>query len=131
MEPLDPQIIARYWLAKWDDTGTESEKELNSWVDNAYFSARDHDADYFFKIVEAIHEQDILQEHIEVVAAGPVEDLLAHHGEKVIERVVALATSDPKFAQVLGGVWKSDMEDSVWELVRKHRDTSIWADARD
>ena len=128
--PLDPQIVARYWLINWDSTTSASEKELNSWVDDALYSAMQNDADYALKIVEAIHEQDSTQSQIEVFAAGPVEDLLVYHGEEVIQRIVALASRDPKFARVLGGVWKRDMGASVWELVLKYRSTETWSDAR-
>jgi len=128
--PLDPQIIARYWLINWDNSTTPMEKELNSWVDDALYQAMQNDADYAFEIIEAIHDQDGSQSQIEVFAAGPVEDLLVHHGEAVIQKVVALASRDPMFARVLGGVWKRNMKDSVWELVLRYRNTDTWADAR-
>jgi hypothetical protein len=128
--PLDPQIIARYWLFKWDNSTSDHEKELNSWVDDALYAAMQYDAEYAFQIIEAINDQDAAQLHIEVFAAGPVEDLLDHHGLSVIQEVVALASRNANFARVLGGVWKRDMDDSVWELILKHRNTDIWADAR-
>lgn len=128
--PLDPEIVARYWLINWNDSTTATEKELNSWVNDALYSAMQCDADYALSIVEAIHEQDATQSRIEAFAAGPVEDLLVYHGQEVIDRVIARASKDPAFARVLGGVWKRDMEDSVWDLVVKHRNTDIWADAR-
>ena len=128
--PLDPQIVARYWLINWDSSTSDHEKELNSWVDDALYAAMQYDADYAFKIIEAINEQDENQSKIEVFAAGPVEDLLVHHGSEVIQKVVALASRDANFARVLGGVWKRDMADSVWELVLRYRNTDTWADAR-
>ena len=128
--PLDPKIVARYWLDNWDRSTTDHEKELNSWVDDALYAAMKNDADYAFKIIEAINEQDATQSQIEVFAAGQVEDLLVHHGATVIQKVVALASRDANFARVLGGVWKRDMPDSVWELVLKYRNTDTWADAR-
>jgi len=39
------------------------------------------------------------------VAAGPLEDLLSHHGPIMIERVEALAVSDPRFRSCLASVW--------------------------
>lgn len=99
-------------------------------MDHALYAAMQYDADYAFQIIEAINDQDEAQLQIEVFAAGPVEDLLAHHGLSVIQDVVALASRNANFARVLGGVWKRDMDDSVWELVLKHRNTDIWADAR-
>lgn len=39
------------------------------------------------------------------VAAGPLEDLLSHHGATMIERIEALAATDPQFLSCLAGVW--------------------------
>jgi hypothetical protein len=128
--PLDPQIVARYWLINWNSITSDHEKALNSWVDDALYAAMQNDADYAFKIIEAINEQDATQSQIEVFAAGPVENLLVYHGETVIQKVVELASRDANFARVLGGVWKRDMTDSVWEVVLRYRNTDIWADAR-
>jgi hypothetical protein len=52
------------------------------------------------------------------LSAGPLEDLLARHGEAVIERVEAEARSNPSFAFLLGGVWKNQMTDEVWLRVQ-------------
>jgi len=49
-----------------------------------------------------------------VLSAGPIEDLLAIHGESFIERVEVEARKDPAFAKVLGGVWKNRMNDTIW-----------------
>jgi hypothetical protein len=39
------------------------------------------------------------------VAAGPLEDLLAWHGAAFVDRVVSLASTDPRFREALGSVW--------------------------
>lgn len=49
-----------------------------------------------------------------VLAAGPLEDLLAQHGETFIDRVVAEARRNPAFALLLGGVWQSTITQPVW-----------------
>lgn len=127
---IDPKIVAHHWLINYATRISGTEKALNSWVEDTLSWAMNNDADYAFKIIGAIHEQDTNQSHIEVFSAGPVEDLLVYHGKEVIQRVVALASSDPQFARVLGGVWKRDMADNVWNLVLKYRNTDIWVDAR-
>ena len=62
---------------------------------------------------------------VAVLAAGPVEDLLAKHGGEFIDRVVELARKDPKFNYVLGGVWRSSIADDVWERVQSIRN-HVW-----
>lgn len=57
-------------------------------------------------------------EVIEVLAAGPLEDLLVHHGAEFIERVEQEARRNPRFAHLLGGVWQSSMADDLWRPVQ-------------
>jgi hypothetical protein len=54
----------------------------------------------------------------QVLSAGPIEDLLAKHGETFINRVEAETRKDPLFAKVLGGVWQNSMGDAVWKRVQ-------------
>lgn len=128
--PLDPKIAASFWTASWDKSTTKHEKQLISWVDDLFSSATHHDAEYALQLVLAIHEADTEQKFTEVFAAGPVEDLLAYQGSKVIDRVVSKAKTDSSFAHVLGGVWKNSMQDDIWEAIKEVRDTTQWADAR-
>ena len=60
-----------------------------------------------------------------VLAAGPLEDLLADFGPSYIDRVEKLACQDPKFNELLGGVWKSSIHEEVWERVGRIRN-SVW-----
>lgn len=53
-----------------------------------------------------------------VLAAGPLEDLLAKHGPSIIEDIERLAPADPLFRETLGGVWQSDMTPEVWARVQ-------------
>jgi len=57
--------------------------------------------------------------HLETMAAGPVEHLLAHHGEKWISNVESLASSNENFAWMMTGVWQNKMNDDVWGRVQQ------------
>jgi hypothetical protein len=52
------------------------------------------------------------------IAAGPLEHLLAYHGQDYIERVEERSAHDPKFARTVTGVWKHLMTDDIWARVR-------------
>ena len=60
-----------------------------------------------------------------VLAAGPLEDLLAVHGAQFIERVELEAARNPRFNHLLGGVWQNQMASEIWERVQKAR-KEIW-----
>jgi len=60
-----------------------------------------------------------------VLAAGPLEDLLAHHGPAIIDRVEAHARRDERFNLLLGGVWRNGIASDVWARVEKVR-REVW-----
>lgn len=60
------------------------------------------------------------------LAAGPLEDLLFHHGPKFIEEVEVEARRDIRMRWLLGGVWPGSMDDAVSARVRRAADYSYW-----
>lgn len=63
---------------------------------------------------------------LEVLAAGPLEELLAKYGYEYIARVEAETMKNREFKHLLGGVWKNDMEDEIWARVQNVWDRSNW-----
>lgn len=57
-----------------------------------------------------------------VLAAGPLEDLLAENGSVVVEKVEALARSSLEFRFLLNGVWDSTIKPAVLSRLAKYRD---------
>jgi hypothetical protein len=51
-----------------------------------------------------------------VLAAGPLEDLIDRCGEEVIDNIERLARQNPKFKNLLGGVWECSTPD-IWSRV--------------
>jgi len=58
------------------------------------------------------------------LAAGPLEDLLAQHGEDFIDRVEAVAARDECFRELLNGVWRSTIPEIVWKRIERLRSIS-------
>jgi len=71
-------------------------------------------------ILEA-YKRDLPDKMIAVLAAGPLEDLLDKRGEDFIDRIEELARTDPKFKDLLGGVWRTTMTEEVWQRVQAVR----------
>ncbi len=78
------------------------------------------------QMIVMILERDLSKKRFEMLAAGPLEDLLKSSGEVVIDQIEKEATQNPKFATLLGGVWKSEIKDEVWNRVQKARDQNGW-----
>jgi hypothetical protein len=66
-------------------------------------------------------QRPLTDEQFSMLAAGPMEDLLCYHGAEVIERVEARAATDPKFRELLGGVWQRSTPADVWGRVETVR----------
>ena len=63
---------------------------------------------------------------LEVLSAGPVEDILARHGEAFIERVEHEAKINEDFATLLGGVWQNTMSDEIYARVQRAWNRKGW-----
>ena len=72
-----------------------------------------------------ILERELTKDQMAVLAAGPLEDLLAFHGPEFIDRVESEAARNPRFNHLLGGVWQNNILDEIWERVQKAR-REIW-----
>ena len=71
-------------------------------------------------ILDIFNETD-LESVLGSLAAGPIEDLLARHGDRFIDRVEDRARTDSKFKEVLWGVWQSTTPTQLWKRVEAAR----------
>lgn len=80
-----------------------------------------------FRVIEEIHNVLVSSEPRDMqawalLAAGPLEDLLAENGEAVIATAEALSKTDPEFRKLLSGVWQNSMSDELYARVQKASD---------
>jgi hypothetical protein len=61
------------------------------------------------------------EEMLAVLAAGPLEDVLAKHGAEVIQEVERAAHEDHRFRELLFGVWRNAIDAATWERVERLR----------
>jgi hypothetical protein len=106
-------------LNKGDNSATQ-------WAsDKAIDLALENPEELWDFILEVL-KRDPVMEVIEVLASGPLEDFIAKLGDMVIDKVEARAAADPKFRNLLGGVWRNSMSDEVWTRVQACSDRSGW-----
>jgi len=124
---IDVALIADNWIRYWraketpdDVTDLDADKRVNK------LARQDPDLAFsvILKILERI-EASPTEKLFQVLAAGPLEDLLAHHGPAVIDRVEAHARDDERFNLLLGGVWPSTITPNVWARLKKIR-REVW-----
>jgi hypothetical protein len=84
------------------------------------------DPETAWQAVLRITQQDLSREQMAVLAAGPIESLLSWHGARFIARIEAEAQRSSAFAHILGGVWRQDMPDEIWQRVESARNGKVW-----
>ncbi|HTV14933.1 MAG TPA: hypothetical protein VME68_09470 [Acidobacteriaceae bacterium] len=112
--------LAGDWIAYWHAPDGSPERAALSRATDLY-ELEYHDPETLWSLILAIHHKDQSIPIQQVLSAGPIENLLAKHGDAFIDRVESEARRDPSFAKVLGGVWRNSMSDSVW-----HRLQAVW-----
>lgn len=119
--------VASDWIALTIAKGPASDEEhQRGWV--LYDLARLDPERAWEAIVEIIsryEEADLFCEEeneakhiVSNTAAGPLEDLLTHHGPEIIARVETRARQDRRIFWALGCVWQNSMTDQVWNRVQ-------------
>ncbi len=63
---------------------------------------------------------DTSNHHFQVLAAGPLEELLVEHGETYVGRIEELARQRPDFRLLLNGVWDSGIKPEVVKQLSKY-----------
>lgn len=122
---MDIKLLSEEWI-KAEEMDDHSSK-YNHWsVDYVIELHTDGKLDELWSFILYTYKQGISNKVIEVLAAGPLEDLLASGGEKYIDEIEDLARKDPKFRNLLGGVWKNAMTDDVWQRVQNAWDRTGW-----
>ena len=114
------QEVAKAWIEKWNSP-------------NPATGVDDFDLDFDIPTkdptlcLEAIVEvlkvipADPANSHFQVLAAGPLEDLLCINGESVVEQVDALCRRSPEFRLLLNGAWLSRARPDVLARLEKYQ----------
>ncbi|TNV71545.1 hypothetical protein FGO68_gene8772 [Halteria grandinella] len=116
LNDLDWEAFARAWLAELRGDPESPDSEMGQTVVMMNFTAAPEHQWKFIRCAVAASESD---DDLNSIAAGPLEHLLGKHSENWIEAVEDQSARDPKFAKMIGGVWKSMMPDKVWDRVQK------------
>jgi len=122
----DLDRVAAAYFRYCSKSASKEEQESSAWaydlVSDWSFEAS---GESLWNFVMFAYPLDMIADAKAVFAAGPVEDVLAKFGEQYIDRVEKLARQDPKFNELLGGVWQSTMTDEIWSRVQKVR-SRVW-----
>jgi hypothetical protein len=104
---LTADDVATAWLKKWAGTSPQEVSIAEMDTDLDLGLPRNAPALCLASIVELLARIPANPEdrHFQLLAAGPLEDLLRNHGESVVDEVDSLARRDPSFRLLLNGAW--------------------------
>lgn len=89
------------------------------------FDACVEEPEVVWQAISQILQRDLTEDQTALLAGGPLEDLLARHGSVFIDRVEEEAKLNPRFNYLLGGVWRHEMPQEIWERITKAR-KEVW-----
>ncbi|HEY6154720.1 MAG TPA: hypothetical protein VIW07_13350 [Candidatus Udaeobacter sp.] len=105
--------------ASWLEHHPSSAKDR--WSHSELDEAAQEDPENTWGAILQLVQQDLTDEQLAVLAAGPLEVLLSYHGPAFIDRVEQEAATNKRFDNLLGGVWQLSMSDDIWSRVQKAR----------
>ena len=118
--------VAEAWVEMWSYEVNDPERVKFGWVEDFEYEATHEKPEIGLELILAALEKTQSSHILEVLSAGPLEDLLVYHGERIIEKVEIEARKNKRFASLLGGVWQNAMPDHIWDRIRKVWDRSGW-----
>ncbi len=119
------EIVDAWVAANCAEPGSP-EYESNWWaIDQVMDWSLDHEGEQLWQFITVAYKRELPDKAVGMLAAGPLEDLLAKQGPVFIDRVQELARRDPQFNYLLGGVWRNAMTKEVWQRVQTARN-EVW-----
>jgi hypothetical protein len=113
--------IADAWVVLCNSEIGSAEHDASFWAFGKLYDLVGEQPDVAWELIHSILHRDHGDKVLMNLSAGPLEELLVEHGAAFIDRVEREALRDPQFIVLLGGVWKSTMDDRVWARVEAAR----------
>ena len=118
MSESELRKIAETWIRLYYLPEDSRERQENLWAFNKLVDLCEDDPENCWKAIQLIRKLDGSDTILANLAAGPLEDLLVHHGSIFIDRIEALAETDPQLRRLLGAVWQRDIPDEIWKRLK-------------
>jgi hypothetical protein len=110
--------IAETWITLYYLPEESEEREKNFWSYERLDELCRDDPEAAWSVIEAILRRDSSDVILSNLGAGPLEDLLAAHGARFIDRIEQRAAKDEKLRKLLGMVWRNEIPEDVWKRIK-------------
>ena len=120
------EALIHSWIAAQESGQTVSDDDPAWWaVDAVIMWNINEKPEALWEFIIRTFEKEMSDKTFAMIAAGPLEDLLAYFGEQYIDSIEELARKNPRFNYLLGGVWKNSSTNDVWLRLEKAR-LNVW-----
>ena len=114
----DFETIAQSWIKLQYAQEDSSEYGVHFWAYTNLDRMIDEQPEQAVRLINLIRAIDGSDVVLANLAAGPMEDLLVRHGEKIITQIIEIAQKDMQFRKLLGAVWQNEISDAVWREIQ-------------
>jgi hypothetical protein len=119
-----PTNIAIDWIEKWSlPNSARAANSISSGLDDEI--PRQNPKLCLDAIMEILNRipSDPSDHYFQVLAAGPLEDLLVYNGQVSVDDIELLARQSASFRLLLNGVWSPSINSNVLARLAKYRTT--------
>ena len=126
---LDPDrlVIALRALANEDPETPENDKNL--WALDCMDTIVGEMPELGFKLIVFALAYFKKRDEVGFLAAGPLENLVCFHGERMIDEIEREAANNERFRLLLSGIWaETDVKPDIWRRVQDAVGEGPWLD---
>ena len=117
VKPDMEQLIDSWLTFSNEEVDTPIYKEY-FWAYSEVASLLTDDPSKAWEIIQKFCSREMTERQELCFACGPLEVFVHEHGKQYIDQIEAFAAANPKLAELLGGVWRSDaVADEIWTRI--------------
>jgi len=115
---IDFPKLVDAWLGSPDKGSDIPEYQNSTLAFDFVFSLMRESPEEGWQFLLEASRRELSPKRASMVAAGPLEDLLANHGSAIIQRLELEARQNLAFRNLLSGVWQNQTPSPIWARVK-------------
>ncbi len=108
-------------INKLTQSWIEFQRTQNSdleWSNDDFIDLANENPEVAWKCILIVIETEPTDEILSILAEGPMEDLLAEHGPKFIDRIESISKENIVFARLIKHVWVEGISSQIQNKIR-------------
>ncbi|NOU21200.1 MAG: hypothetical protein HOO93_05315 [Methyloglobulus sp.] len=122
MDNDEKEKLVNAWITAEKGGSNSSDYKANWWAIETLIKLPDENPELTWEVILRIfHKLEEVKDTrlLEILAAGPIEDLLCSYGQNIIDRVEIEAKNNITFKECIKGVWLTSADTPVQQRFYK------------